>query len=105
MRFMKSDKDSLKEIIEIIEKDHIIGSYYQLQKKLMEINKLLDVTDLSQITLDNKDDGTWERIMKLFSSIGDINDVLKKLRIDNGLTGNKEEDIKKSKSIIERFAQ
>jgi len=46
-----------------------------------------------------------ERVMKFFNSVGDINDVMKKLKIDNALTGDEEKDKSRSKPLIEQLVK
>jgi hypothetical protein len=92
-----------KEKIKIYEQDGIIGAYYALNRKLNEITMLLNNTDLRHIQLDNKDDGTMERVLKFFNSVGDINDVMKKLKIDNALSGDEDKDKARRKPLIEEL--
>ncbi len=96
-----TDKEKLK----IYEQDGIVGAYYALNRKLNEITTMLNKTDLSQIELSDKNDGTMERVMKFFNSVGDINDVMKKLKIDNSLTGDEEKDKSRSKPLIEQLVR
>lgn len=96
-----TDKDKLK----LYEQDGIVGAYYALNRKLNEITNLLNTTDLSRLDLADKDDGTMERVMKFFNSVGDINDVMKKLKIDNALTGDEEKDKSRQKPLIEQLVR
>jgi hypothetical protein len=96
-----TDKDKLK----LYEDDGILGAYYALNRKLNEITKLLNNNDLTQVDMSNKDDGTLERVMKFFNSVGDINDVMKKLKIDNALTGDEDKDRAKRKPLIEELVK
>ena len=73
----------LEDKIKLYESDGILGAYYALNRKLNEITNLLNNNDLSNLDLADRDNGSWERVMKLFNSVGDINDVMKKLKIDN----------------------
>jgi hypothetical protein len=96
-----NDKDKLK----LYEQDGIVGAYYALNRKLNEITTMLNNTDLSVLELSDKNDGTMERVMKFFNSVGDINDVMKKLKIDNSLTGDEEKDKARSKPLIEQLVR
>jgi hypothetical protein len=96
-----SDKEKLK----LYEQDGIVGAYYALNRKLNEITSMLNNTDLSVLELSDKNDGTMERVMKFFNSVGDINDVMKKLKIDNALTGDEEKDKSRSKPLIEQLVK
>lgn len=96
-----TDKDKLK----LYEQDGIVGAYYALNRKLNEITSMLNNTDLSVLELSDKNDGTMERVMKFFNSVGDINDVMKKLKIDNALTGDEEKDKARSKPLIEQLVR
>lgn len=89
--------------IKLYESDGIVGAYYALNRKLNEITTLLNNKDLTQLDLSDKDDGSWERVLKLFNSVGDINEVLKKLRIDNQLSGDEDKDKSRRKPIIEEM--
>lgn len=96
-----NDKEKLK----LYEQDGIVGAYYALNRKLNEITSMLNNTDLSVLELSDKNDGTMERVMKFFNSVGDINDVMKKLKIDNALTGDEEKDKSRSKPLIEQLVK
>jgi hypothetical protein len=93
----------LEDRIKLYEADGIVGAYYALNRKLNEITTLLNNKDLTQLDLSDKDDGSWERVLKLFNSVGDINEVLKKLRIDNQLSGDEDKDKARRKPIIEEM--
>lgn len=95
----------LERKIELYESDGILGAYYALNRKLNEITELLNKTDLTKLDLSDKDDGSWERIMKLFNNVGDINDVMKKLKIDNSLSGDEEKDRNNRKPLIEQLVK
>ncbi len=75
---------------------HLFHLYYYLQY-------LLNNKDLTQLDLSDKDDGSWERVLKLFGSVGDINDVMRKLKIDNALSGDEEKDKARKKPLIEEL--
>ncbi len=91
----------LEDRLRLYESDGVVGAYYALNRKLNEITTLLNNKDLTMLDLSDKDDGSWERVIKLFNSVGDISDVLKKLRIDNQLSGDEEKDKTRRKPIIE----
>lgn len=93
----------LERKIELYEADGIVGAYYSLNRKLNEITELLNKTDLAKLDLSDKDDGSWERVMKLFNNVGEINDVMKKLRMDNALSGDEDKDKARRKPIIEEL--
>lgn len=93
----------LEDRIKLYESDGIVGAYYALNRKLNEITTLLNNKDLTELDLADKDDGSWERVLKLFNSVGDINEVLKKLRIDNQLSGDEDKDKARRKPIIEEM--
>jgi hypothetical protein len=96
-----TDKEKLK----LYESDGIVGSYYALNRKLNEITALLNRSDLSQLDLSDRNDGSWERVLKLFGSVGEINDVMKKLKIDNQLSGDEEKDKARRKPLIEELVR
>lgn len=95
----------LEEKIKIYESDGIVGAYYALNRKLNEITNLLNNKDLSRLDLSDKDDGSWERVMKLFNSVGEINDVMKKIKMDNQLSGDEEKDKSRRKPLIEELVR
>lgn len=95
----------LEDKILLYESDGILGSYYALNRKLNEITMLLNNTDLTKLDLSDKDDGSWERVMKLFNNVGEINDVMKKLRMDNQLSGDEEKDRARRKPLIEELVR
>lgn len=95
----------LEDKIKLYESDGIVGAYYALNRKLNEITELLNNSDISRLDLSDKDDGSWERVMKLFNSVGDINEVMKKLRMDNQLSGDEEKDKARRKPLIEELVR
>ena len=95
----------LEDKIKLYESDGIVGAYYALNRKLNEITELLNRKDISNLDLSDKDDGSWERVMKLFNSVGDINEVMKKLRMDNQLSGDEDKDKARRKPLIEELVR
>lgn len=95
----------LEDKIKLYEADGIVGAYYSLNRKLNEITNLLNNTDLTRVDLADKNDGSWERVLKLFSSVGEINDVMKKLKIDNQLSGDEDKDKARKKPLIEELVK
>jgi hypothetical protein len=95
----------LEDKLKLYESDGIVGAYYALNRKLNEITELLNNSDISRLDLSDKDDGSWERIMKLFNSVGDINEVMKKIRMDNQLSGDEEKDKARRKPLIEELVR
>lgn len=85
-------------------KDGIVGAYYELNRKINEINNLLSRTDLSNIDMAARDDASFERMMKLFVSIGEISDTMKKLKQDHNLSGEEEVDSKRVMPFMEKMA-
>lgn len=94
-----------KEKIKLYEEDGIVGAYYALNRKLNEITMLLNNSDLTRLDLADRQDSSWERVLKLFNSVGEINDVMKKLKIDNALTGDEEKDKSRKKPLIEELVR
>jgi hypothetical protein len=95
----------LEERIKLYESDGIVGAYYALNRKLNEITGLLNNNDLTRLDLSDRNDGSWERVIKLFNSVGEINDVMKKLRMDNLLSGDEEKDKARRKPLIEELVR
>jgi hypothetical protein len=95
----------LEERIRLYESDGIVGAYYALNRKLNEITGLLNNNDLTRLDLSDRNDGSWERVIKLFNSVGEINDVMKKLRMDNLLSGDEEKDKARRKPLIEELVR
>lgn len=96
-----TDKDKIK----LYESDGIVGAYYSLNRKLNEITQLLNNSDLTRLDLADRADSSWERVLKLFASVGEINDVMKKLKLDNQLTGDEEKDKSRKKPLIEELVR
>jgi hypothetical protein len=94
-----------KEKIKLYEEDGIVGAYYSLNRKLNEITALLNRSDLTKIDLADKGDSSWDRVLKLFTSVGEINEVMKKLKLDNLLTGDEEKDKARRKPLIEELVR
>jgi hypothetical protein len=97
--------DLLKKELDLYRSDGIVGAYYALNRKLNEITGLLNNNDLTSLDLSDRNDGSWERVMKLFNSVGDINEVMKKLRMDNLLSGDEEKDKARRKPLIEELVR
>jgi len=94
-----------KEKIKLYEEDGIVGAYYSLNRKLNEITALLNRSDLTKIDLADKGGSSWDRVLKLFTSVGEINEVMKKLKLDNLLTGDEEKDKARRKPLIEELVR
>jgi len=94
-----------KEKIKLYEDDGIVGAYYALNRKLNEITGLLNNNDITRLDLADRQDSSWERVLKLFNSVGEINDVMKKLKLDNSLTGDEEKDKSRHKPLIEQLVR
>ena len=94
-----------KEKIKLYEDDGIVGAYYALNRKLNEITGLLNNNDLTRLDLADRQDSSWERVLKLFNSVGEINDVMKKLKLDNSLTGDEEKDKSRQKPLIDQLVR
>jgi hypothetical protein len=95
----------LEDRLRLYESDGIVGAYYALNRKLNEITGLLNNNDLTRLDLSDRNDGSWERVIKLFNSVGEINDVMKKLRMDNLLSGDEEKDKARRKPLIEELVR
>lgn len=95
----------LEDKIKMYESDGIVGAYYALNRKLNEITGLLNNSDLTRLDLSDRNDGSWERVLKLFGSVGEINEVMKKLRMDNQLSGDEEKDKARRKPLIEELVR
>lgn len=102
---MSGKSIKLEDKIKLYEADGIVGSYYALNRKLNEITALLNNKDLTSLDLSDRNDGSWERVMKLFNSVGEINEVMKKLRMDNLLSGDEEKDKARRKPLIEELVR
>lgn len=95
----------LEDRISLYESDGIVGAYYALNRKLNEITRLLNNSDLTSLDLADRTDSSWERVLKLFASVGEINDVMKKLKLDNSLSGDEEKDRSNRKPLIEQLVR
>ena len=95
----------LEDRLRLYESDGIVGAYYALNRKLNEITGLLNNNDRTRLDLSDRNDGSWERVIKLFNSVGEINDVMKKLRMDNLLSGDEEKDKARRKPLIEELVR
>lgn len=102
---MSGKSIKLEDKLKLYESDGIVGAYYALNRKLNEITGLLNNNDLTRLDLSDRNDGSWERVIKLFNSVGDINDVMKKLRMDNLLSGDEEKDKARRKPLIEELVR
>lgn len=102
---MSGKSIKLEDRLRLYESDGIVGAYYALNRKLNEITGLLNNNDLTRLDLSDRNDGSWERVIKLFNSVGEINDVMKKLRMDNLLSGDEEKDKARRKPLIEELVR
>lgn len=100
---MSREISQLENKLKLYEEDGIVGAYYALNRKLNEITALLNNSDITRLDLSDKNDGSWERVLKLFGSVGEINDVMKKLRMDNQLSGDEDKDKIRRKPLIEEL--
>lgn len=82
-------KYKLEEELELYRQDGIVGMYYALNKKLNELTKAIDGAD---INFADKDDKSFDRLMKAMVECKYIAENMKWLRTEFALTGDEAKD-------------
>jgi len=100
---MEETLESLKKKIQIYEQNGAAKLYYSLNRKMNEMADLMNSKTLSDISVDDPKDKTFDRLKVIWqdaASIATSVDALGKLA---KITGNEEEDIS-NKPFVETIA-
>jgi hypothetical protein len=82
-------KYNIEEELKLYRQDGIVGMYYALNKKLNELTKAIDGAD---INFSDKDDKSFDRLMKAMVECKYIAENMKWLRTEFALTGDESKD-------------
>ena len=96
--------EELKKKIEIYEQNGAAKLFYALNRKANEMADLLNKTNLSNLTLDDPKDKTFERLKVIWNDSSSIALAIKDLGVSAGVTGNEDEDVKK-KPFVDTIAE
>lgn len=96
--------EELKKKIEIYEQNGAAKLYYALNRKANEMADLLNKTNLSNLTLDDPKDKTFERLKVIWNDSSSIALAIKDLGVSAGVTGNEDDDVKK-KPFVDTIAE
>lgn len=83
------NKYKIEEELELYRQDGIVGMYYALNKKLNELTRAIDAAD---INFADKDDKSFDRLMKAMIECKYIAENMKWLRTEFALTGDEAKD-------------
>lgn len=96
--------EELKKKIEIYEQNGAAKLFYALNRKANEMADLLNKTNLSNLTLDDPKDKTFERLKVIWNDSSSIALAIKDLGVSAGVTGNEDDDVKK-KPFVDTIAE
>lgn len=78
--------------------------YYSLNKNMSDLSDMLDGVDMASIDLSDPKDKSLERLKTIWAAITPLSETLKFIKSTAGITGDKDEDIKR-KSFNDRIAE
>lgn len=104
---MESLQESKIEILEkklaLYEQNGAAKLFYSLNRKMNEMADLMNKTKLSDLTLDDPKDKTFERLKVIWNDAASIAIAVKALGESAGVTGDEKKDVEK-KPFNERIA-
>lgn len=104
---MESLQESKIEILEkklaLYEQNGAAKLFYSLNRKMNEMADLMNKTKLSDLTLDDPKDKTFERLKVIWNDAASIAVAVKALGESAGVTGDEKKDVEK-KPFNERIA-
>lgn len=104
---MESLQESKIEILEkklaLYEQNGAAKLFYSLNRKMNEMADLMNKTKLSDLTLDDPKDKTFERLKVIWNDAASIAVAVKALGESAGVTGEEKKDVEK-KPFNERIA-
>lgn len=110
---MATDAERIKELeetvkklqskINLYEQDGSAKLYYSLQRKMSEIATIMNNTSLVTLSLDDKNDKTFERLKVMWTDSKSISETIKIIGENAGITGDEKNDINK-KPFVDTLA-
>lgn len=99
----ESKIDILEKKLALYEQNGAAKLFYSLNRKMNEMADLMNKTKLSDISLDDPKDKTFERLKVIWNDAASIAVAVKALGESAGVTGDEKKDIEK-KPFNERIA-
>jgi len=78
--------------------------YYALQRKMSEMARLLNKTDLNSLLLEDPKDKTFDRLKVIWNDSASLAAAIKELGMSAGVTGDEQKDTTK-KPFVETIAE
>ena len=95
--------EELKKKLLLYEQNGGAKLYYALNRKMNEMADMLNSNSLSNVSLDDSKDKSFDRIFRILEKSETVSNSAKALRDFSGITGNEEVDINR-KPFIDRIA-
>jgi hypothetical protein len=95
--------DMLEKKLALYEQNGAAKLYYSLNRKMNEMADLMNKTKLSDLTLDDPKDKTFERLKVIWNDAASIAVAVKALGDSAGVTGDEKKDVER-KPFNDRIA-
>lgn len=96
---LQEENEKLKKmcakLMEFIETNGSAKLYYALNAKASEMADVLNRKSLTEISLDDPKDKTFDRLKVIWNDSASLSSAIKELGISAGITGDAEKDTKK----------
>lgn len=96
--------EELESKLALYEQNGAAKLFYSLNRKANEMADLLNKTNLSNLSLDDPKDKTFERLKVIWNDSASISTAIKELGISAGITGDEDKDVAK-KPFNDRIAE
>lgn len=103
MELQENKIDVLEKKLALYEQNGAAKLFYSLNRKMNEMADLMNKTKLSDLTLDDPKDKTFERLKVIWNDAASIAVAVKALGESAGVTGDEKKDVEK-KPFNERIA-
>ncbi len=100
---MSESREELKSKLSLYESNGAAALYYSLNRKMNEMAKLMNKTNLETLEIDDPKSKTFDRLKVIWNDASSIATAVKALGEVAGVTGDEEKDIAK-KPFVETIA-
>lgn len=101
---MSETIETLKEKLSLYEQNGAAKLFYSLNRKMNEMADIMNKTNLSDLTLDDPKNKTFERLKVIWNDASSIATAVKDLGLTAGVTNNEQEDINR-KPFVDTIAE
>lgn len=100
---LEKEIQDLEKRLKTYEENGAAKLFYSLQRKANEMADLLNCNSLSNISIDDAKDKTFDRIFKILEKSQTVSESIRALRDSAGITGDESKDVGR-KPFLDRIA-